>query len=389
MPKMNRRNFVRGAIAVPLAAQLPGSSPFLHGRPAGAHLLFAGTQTVASSKGIYAYHWDAEKGEPSLAGLAAESNNPTFLAVDPSGKYLYAANEINEFEAQKSGAVSSFEIDTAAAKLKPLNQISAQGPGTCHVATDHDGKTVFCANYAGGSASSFYVYPDGQLSQVVSHFQYTGHGPNAARQEAPHAHRVTPSPDDRFLLVNDLGLDCIHIYHLDTSNGRLKPNDPPQWNATPDSGPRTLHFHPNGRIAYCVHELASEVEVLAWNAKKGTLTSVQKVKLDADGYSGPKSAASDIVIDRDGRFAYATNRFADTIVSFSIDKTGNLTVIGRESCGGKVPRYLTLDPTGKWLLIANQESDNIAVFSRDAATGKLSDTPKSYPLSRPQCLVFA
>jgi 6-phosphogluconolactonase len=377
---------------MPIAAQLPWNPEIFHTAASGAKkkkLLLVGTQTVAASKGIYAYHWDAEQGEPALAGLAAEAKDPTFLAVDPSGKYLYAANEINEFEAQKSGAVSSFEVDVAAAKLKPLNQIAAQGTGTCHVATDHQGRTVFCANYAGGSASSFYVYPDGQLSQPVSHFQYTGHGPNSARQEAPHPHRVTPSPDDRYLLVNDLGLDCIHIYQLDPLSGHLKPSDPAQWNATPGSGPRALRFHPNGRLAYCVHELADEVEVLAWSAKKATLTSIQKVKLNADDYSGPAATGSDIVIDSAGRFAYAANRFADTIVSFSLDKAGKLTVIGRVSCGGKVPRHLTLDPTEKWLLVANQESDNISIFARDAATGKLAENPKSIPLSRPQCLVFA
>jgi 6-phosphogluconolactonase len=387
MAIINRRDFLRSAVAVPIAAQLPWKKT---DRESKRRLLLAGTQTVATSKGIYAYHWDADQGEPKLIGLAAESKNPTFLIVDPAGKYLYAANEIDDFEGQKSGAVSSFQIDADAAKLKPLNQVAAMGPGTCNVATDHQGHAVFCANYTGGSTSSFYVYPDGQISNAVSHFQYTGHGKDPERQEAAHAHRTTPSPDDRFLLVNDLGLDCIHVYHLNDADARLTPNDPPQWNATPASGPRTLHFHPSGHWAYCVHELASQVEVLSWHAEKGVLKSIQKVDLNPENYSGPASAGADIVIDRDGRFAYAINRFSDTIVSFSVDrKTGLLTVLDRMSCGGKVPRHLTLDPTEKWLLIANQESDNISVFSRDGKTGKLAGDGKSFPLSRPQCLVFA
>ncbi|MBT9331787.1 lactonase family protein [Paracidobacterium acidisoli] len=387
MPIIRRRDFIRGALAVPVAACFPWKNAAAEPKRT---ILFAGTQTSGTSKGIYAYHWNAAQGEPVLAGLAAESNNPTFLAIDPARKFLYAANELNQFEGQRSGAVSSFAIDLATAKLKPLNQITALGPGTCHVSTDHEGRSVFCANYTGGSASSFYVYPDGQLSQAVSHFQYTGHGPNPQRQEAPHAHRTTPSPDNRFLLVNDLGLDCIHIYHLNQTSARLTPNTPAQWNATPGSGPRALRFHPGGRWAYCVHELSNEVEALVWNAQAGTLKSLQKVKLVSDDYSGPAGAGSEVVITRDGAFAYAASRFADVITSFSVNrKTGLLTVLGRTTCGGKVPRHIALDPSEKWLLAANQESDNIAVFARDEKAGTLAGSGKSFPLSRPQCLVFA
>jgi 6-phosphogluconolactonase len=230
---------------------------------------------------------------------------------------------------------------------------------------------------------------NGQISDAVSHFQYRGHGPNQARQEAPHAHRVTVSPDNRFLLVNDLGLDCIHVYHLDDRNAKLTPNDPPQWNATPGSGPRALRFHPNGRFAYCVHELVSQVEVLEWNREKGTLQSVQKISLIPEDYHGVTRGA-EIVITRDGRFAYAANRDYDCLVSFAVDpKNGRLTLLARGSCGGKIPRHLALDPTEKWVLVANEQSDLIAVFARDEKTGKLAETGKNFPISKPQCLVFA
>jgi 6-phosphogluconolactonase len=389
MTSINRREFVKGAALAPGIARdwwLRAA-----GQEAKRRLLFAGTQTVegSASKGIYAFQWDPASGDLAAIGLAAQSENPTFLAVDPDARFLYAANEIDSFEAQASGSVSSFAIDHAAKKLNPVNRIRSMGTGTCMVATDTIGRNLFCANYTGGSATSFYLNSDGQISDPVSHFQYSGHGPNKERQEGPHAHRVTPSPDDRWLVVNDLGLDCIHIYHLDSRTARLTANDPPQWNAAPGSGPRALRFHPNGRVAYCVHELVSQVEVLHWDAEKGTLRAVQKVSLIPDDYHGATRGA-DIVIDRPGRFAYAANRDYDCLVSFSVDaKDGRLTMLGRGSCGGNIPRHLTLDPTERWLLVANEETDNISIFSRNPATGTLGQTPKNVPLAKPQCLVWA
>jgi 6-phosphogluconolactonase len=388
MKSLNRRDFLKSATLAPAAGRkwLAGI-----GQEGKRRLLLAGTQTVdtSTSKGIYSFHWDPVSGDLAAIGLAAESENPTFLAVAPDARFLYAANEIESFEAQASGSVSSFAIDQAAGKLTPINRVRSLGTGTCMVAVDIVGRNLFCANYTGGSATSFYINSDGQISDPVSHFQYSGHGPNKDRQEGPHAHRVTPSPDDRFLLVNDLGLDCIHIYHLDSRTARLTPNDPPQWNATPGSGPRALRFHPNGRVAYCVHELVSQVEVLHWDAEKGTLHSVQKVSLIPDGYHGATRGA-DIVVDRTGRFAYAANRDYDCLVSFSVDpKDGRLTMLGRGPCGGNTPRHLTLDPTERWLLVANQDTDNISVFSRDLKSGALGQNPKNVPLAKPQCLVWA
>lgn len=353
-------------------------------------MLLVGTQTVegSNSKGIYAYHWDPAAGELHAAGLAAESENPTFLAIDPDAKFLYAANEVARFEAQASGAVSAFAIDHATARLRRINQVLSKGTGPCHVAVDHLGRAAFCANYSGGSATSFVINYNGQLTDAVSHFQYQGHGPNKDRQEGPHAHRVTVSPDNRFLLVNDLGLDCIHVYHLDDRNAKLTANDPAQWKATPGSGPRALRFHPNGHLAYCVHELVSQVEVLEWDRDKGTLNSLQKVNLLPENFKGV-ARGSDIVITRDGRFAYAANRDYDCLVSFSVAKDGRLTMLERGSCGGNVPRHLALDPTEKWVLVANEESGLIAVFARDEKTGGLADKAKNFPIAKPQCLVFA
>ncbi|HEX3473093.1 MAG TPA: lactonase family protein, partial [Silvibacterium sp.] len=263
------------------------------------------------------------------------------------------------------------------------------GAGTCHVEVDRTGRAVFCANYTGGSAASFHVKDGGGLSEAVSHFQYSGHGPNAERQEAPHAHRVTVTPENKFVLVNDLGLDCIHIYKLEAATAVLTPHDPPQWVAVPGSGPRALRFHPNGRWAYCVHELISAVEVLRWDGRAGTLTPVQEVRMTPDDYTKGDATGSEIVVDRAGRFAYAANRGVDQLVSFGVDPTtGKLTMLARTSCGGKTPRHIALDPTERWLLVANQGSDTIAVFRRDVKTGLLAETGKEFSIVKPQCLVF-
>jgi 6-phosphogluconolactonase len=387
MKTLNRREFLGMAAIAPAAAEALWSRS---GQEARRRLLFVGTQTeTGSSGGIYAYRWEPLSGDLQAAGLAAVSDNPTFLALDPDAKYLYAANEVENFEARHSGAVSAFAVDRDAAKLKAINKVLSLGAGTCHVTVDHQGRAAFCANYSGGSASSFALNYDGQISDAVSHFQYQGHGPNKERQEAPHAHRVTVSPDDRYLLVNDLGLDCIHIYHLNDANAKLTPNAPPQWNAMPGSGPRALRFHPSGRFAYCVHELVSQVEVLHWDADKGALHSVQKISLIPDDFHGV-TRGGDIVLTRDGRFAYAANRDYDCLVSFAVDpKDGRLTLLARSSCGGKIPRHLALDPTERWVLVANEQSDAITVLARDGQSGKLAETGKNFPISKPQCLVFA
>lgn len=374
----------QGIAVAPLAAH--GWNALAQGQPS---IMFAGTQTKAGSKGIYAYQWDSAAGTLKQIGLAAWADNPTFLAFSPDHKYLYAANEIDTFGGAKSGGVSAFSVEGASGQLKFLNAVPAEGFGTCHVAVDNTGKSVFCANYSSGSAASFKVEPDGSLSQPISHFQYTGHGPDKDRQEGPHAHRVTVSPDNRFLFVNDLGLDCIHIYKLDAATAVLTPSNPAQWKSEPGAGPRALRFHPNGKFAYCIEEMACALVVLSWNAKAGTLTTIQRESIKTDGFTGPTMTGCEIVISKDGKFAYAADRGDDTIVSFTIDPaTGKLTFLQRIACGGQIPRHITLDPSEGWLLSANQSSDTISILKRDPGTGKLTASSTSYPLTKPQCLAF-
>lgn len=382
---LSRRGFIRGTSAVAL-----GAHPLVSFAKSGGKMpLFVGTQTSQTSKGIYSYDFDSSNGELTQTGLAVEANSPTFLALSPNKKFLFACNEINNYEGQRAGAVSSYSLDRKTAKLTKISEVSAKGPGTTHVGVDHTGRCVFGANYGGGSAVSFAVDPSGKLSEAVSFFKYEGHGP-MPQQRGPHAHRVTVSPDNKYMFVNDLGLDSIHIYHLDSATAKLTPQDPPDWKAEPGAGPRSLMFHPNKKWAYCVNEVGSSVNVLDWDAKKGVFTTKQLISTVPADNTGP-TAPSDIVMDKKGRFAYVANRLApnDFMVSFSISPSdGKLTLMERTSCGGKTPRHIALDPTEKWLLVANQATDNLSVFARDPKTGKLADKGKDFPLSRPQCILF-
>jgi 6-phosphogluconolactonase len=381
--KISRRNVLRGLAAAPLAMR------WCAAERGDKNVLFVGTQTKESSKGIYACRWDGAKGEIELIGLAAETENPTFIALSPDAKYLYAANEVESFQGQKGGGVSSFAVDAKAGKLTAINAVSAKGAGTCHVEVDKTGQAVFCANYTGGSAGSFHVKADGGLTEAVSFFQYTGHGPNPD-QDSAHAHRTTVTPDNRRLLINDLGLDCIHIYDLDAATAKLTPHDPAEWKAALGSGPRALRFHPNGKWAYCVLELSSEVAALSWDARVGSLTTIQRLSLIPEGYTGKTPHASEIVLDRAGHFAYAADRFDDVLVTFRVDTaTGKLTKLGTSKYGGKTPRHIALDPTEQWMLVANQDSDDISVVRRDTKTGLLAETAtREFGIVKPQCLVF-
>jgi len=378
MQIITRRRFLGGTSALALGTNswLAFAADASH-----EHRLLVGTQTAApsTSKGIYSYRFDSSTGELVQSGLATEAEDPTFLALGPGERFVYSVNET------RKGSVSSFTFDRPHKKLHELSKVSSNGAGPTHIAVDHTGRCVFAANYGGGSIASFLADSSGKLSETVSFFQYNS---DASKHErAPHAHRVTVSPDNRFLLVNDLGLDVIHVYRLDAATAKLTPHDPPQWQAKTGYGPRALQFHRKGRIVYCVNELKPNINVLAWNPQRGDLTTVQDVSLVPEGYQG-NAAPSDIAFDRDMRFAYVASRLDDFMATFSVSPDGRLTMIDKSSCGGKRPRHLTVDPSGRWLLVANQDTDTIAVFSRNSTTGKLAGEGRTFPLSRPQCLVF-
>lgn len=386
MDRISRRSLLATMSVAPIVS----SSSLLSGQTsASGYLLFAGTYTKGTSKGIYAYRFQGKTGDLTPLGLVAETENPTFLALSANHSVLYAANEVANYEDTHSGLISGFAIDHLSGKLTPVNAVASAGSGPCQISVDHTGLALFVANYGSGSAASFQLSSKGHLSAAVSQFQYTGHGADKARQESAHTHCTTVSPDNRWVLVNDLGLDRIMVYRLDPNTAKLTPNDPPYWSAKPGVGPRHLAFHPKGGWAYSVNEMASSIDALAWDAEAGKLTAVQTVSTLPPDFHGENTGA-EIAVDATGHFVYASNRGHDSIAVFSIDqKTGKLTPVEFTPCGGKQPRFFTLDPTGLWLLAANQTTGNIVVFKRDATSGRLIPAAKTQALDSVVTLVFA
>jgi 6-phosphogluconolactonase len=320
--------------------------------------------------GILAFDWDSATATLTHAGVAAKVPNAAWLAL--SGEFVFSALELDTFEGKPTGEVSSFRI--AGGELQPLSARNSAGTGTCHVAVDATGRMLLSADYTGASAASFQI-ADGRLSEAVWTEHYTQHGPNVERQEKAHAHFASFSPDNRFAYINDLGGDCIHIYRADSATAQMTAAG--TYRGVAGSGARTLHFHPNGRTAYCMNELVSTVDVLDWHKADGSLTLVNRIELLPSDYHGP-TRGCDTVITRDGRFVYFANRDDDFLYAFKADaRTGKLTPMKRSNCGGKTPRNFTLDPTERWMLVANQDSNVISVFARDPETGLLSDEVKS------------
>ena len=357
------------------------------------YLVYVGTYTnKTKSKGIYAYLFDPGVGKLSPLGVAAESEDPSFLAVHPSGKYLYAVNEIDHFGGQKSGAVSSFAIDSKSGKLTLLNQVSTQGAGPCYISLDKTGKFVLVANYDGGSIAVFPIREDGSLAPASAFVQHSGSSVEKERQQGPHAHWIGTSPDNRFALAADLGLDEILVYRFNSAKGTLAPDTPPFAKLNPGAGPRHFAFHPNGKFAYVLTEMGSSVAAFAYKASNGSLSPLQTVStlsILRKDYSGPKEAA-EIAVHPSGKFLYASNRAGiDTISAFSIDPVkGTLHLKDEYSTMGKTPRNFAIDPTGKFLLAANQESNKIVIFRIDPTTGALSPTGEVTEAPAPVCITF-
>jgi len=375
MGKLNRRDFLKTASAATLAATASGS---LAAAPKQRVFIGSGTPD-----GILAYDWDPVAAELAPAGVAAKIANVDWITFSPTREFAYVAAEVDSFNGKPTGEVASFRVSGQG--LQPLSAQNSASPGTCHVALDRTGRVLLSADYGGGSAASFLV-TDGKLSPLVWKEHYTERGPNKDRQESAHAHFASFSPDNRSAYINDLGGDMIHIYKLDTGMAMLTPAG--AYHARPGAGCRTLHFHPNGHTAYCMNELDSTVDVLAWNKVDGNLTFVSRIELLPDGYHGP-TRGCDTVITKDGRFVYFANRDNDFLYGFRADaKTGALTPIVRSNCGGKIPRNFVLDPTERWMLVANQDSNLISWFARDPVSGALADQGKSVAAAAPMRILF-
>jgi 6-phosphogluconolactonase len=354
--------------------------------PAGdsRHLAFVGTYTgKTGSKGIYAFDFDSSTGTLTLKGVAAETPSPSWVAIHPSGKFAYAANEDG-----KQSTITAFSVDAKSAKLTQLNQLSALGQDPCYLSFDKTGKYLFAANYSSGNVVVFPIQADGKLGEHTANVTNAGKlGPNKQRQEAPHAHWVQVSPDNRFVFVADLGLDAVMSYKFDAAKGTLTPNDPPLESLAAGAGPRHMTFTPNGKFVYVVSELNNTVTAFSYNGDKGTFHEFQIISTLPADFSGRNDDA-EIAVHPNGKWLFASNRGHDTIAVFSIDpKTGNLTRVGDFPTAGKEPRHFTVDPTGKYVLAENQNSNSIVVFRIDP-TGSLTKVSEVTNIASPVCLTF-
>jgi 6-phosphogluconolactonase len=350
--------------------------------------VYVGGYTGEKSRGIMRFGFDSKTGALTASGLAVESKHPSFLAVHPNGKTLYAANEIWD-AGPKGGAVSAFSIENKTGKVALLNQQQTGGAGACFVAVDPMGKYVVVANYA-GSVASFPLQKDGSLGAAASMIDHVGSSVNPQRQSGPHAHSITPDASGNFAIAADLGLDKLLVYRVEA--GALKANDPAFAAVPPGSGPRILAFHPKGNFAYVINEMLCTVTALSYDAKKGVLREVQTISALPvtlpPGQTAEKQSAAHALVHPSGKFLYASVRGVDSIALFRIGADGKLTLTSHQPSGGKTPRHFNVDPSGRFLIAANQDSNNLVVFSIDPKSGELRPTGHRIESPNPTSVQF-
>jgi 6-phosphogluconolactonase len=391
--KITRRIFALSLLLASLVFSVAGGST---DRPAASrkYLVFVGTYTTKTeSKGIYAYEFDADTGKLTPKGVAAETPDPSWMAVHPGGKYVYVANE-----AGKTSMVSVFAVDAKGGKLTLLNQMPSLGEDPCYLSFDKSGKYVLVANYTSGNVVVFPIGADGKLGAATANVRDEGKlGPNKERQDSPHAHWVETSWHNLFTYVADLGLDRVLIYEFDAATGSLTPpvsplvghksESPLFTSLSPGTGPRHVVLSRHGKFMYVLGELQSTVTVFFYDNRQGDV-EIQRISTLPSGFSGRNDAA-EIAIHPNGKFLYASNRGHDSIAIFSIDHTkGTLTFIAHVPTGGKEPRHFAIDPSGKFLLAENQLSNNIVIFKIDRATGGLTPTGQVVEVPSPVDMTF-
>jgi 6-phosphogluconolactonase len=330
-------------------------------------LVYFGTFTDTTSKGVYVSRLDMDTGKLSAPELAVAVPSPNYLAVSPDGRSLYVSERRDN--STNGGSIDAFAIDNHTGSLKLLDKKSAGGAGPCFVGIDAAGQNVFCANYNGGSVKSFHVNVDGTLTDGTF-VQHYGHSINPDRQPGPHAHCFVGAPSGPFALACDLGLDKVMVYHVDPATAALTPGDPPFATVAPGSGPRHVAFSPDGKTACVICEMGGTVNVFDWDGSTGTLHHRQTVSLLLPGLYQNTFTSAEIVYSPDGKFVYATirgpagMRGANSISTLSVDqKTGDLTLIQNIPCDGDFPRGLGVDPSGRWLIVGNQKSGTVTEFA--------------------------
>lgn len=348
-----------------------------------------GTGKILQGKGegIYAFWLDVSSGALEPCGLIeAGRPNPSFLTVHPSGQFLYAVNELKEFEGEFGGAVSAFTMDADTGRLGFLNRKATRGTDPCHLTVDRTGKYVLVANFMSGSVCVLPIQEDGSLGDASDFVQHEGSSVDPARQAGPHAHAAVQDEAGRYVFVPELGLDRVMIYQLDTSSGKLTPNEVPWAEVTPGAGPRQIVFHPGGGYAYVINELDSTMTAFRYDGDRGSLQEIQTVSTLPEGFTG-SSTCAEVQIAPSGRFLYGSNRGHDSIAIYAIDEAdGTLTCIGHEGTRGRTPRHFAVSPNGELLLAANQDTDNIVSFRIDSASGTLTATGHSVSVPTPVCV---
>ena len=367
-------------------AAMPGEST----AKASEYWVYVGTYTgdnPEDSQGIYRCRFDAASGKLAEPFLAGQIGSPSFLAIHPSGKFLYAVGETADFNGAASGSVNAFAIDAHSGDLKLLNRQPSGGTGPCHVVVDKAGKNVLVANYGSGSCAVLPIGEGGQLQQPTSVIQHAGSSVDKVRQEGPHAHSINLDAANRFAVCADLGLDKVFVYRFDSAQGTLAANDPPAYVGEPGGGPRHFAFHPNGKFAYVNNEMASSVTALSYDDQAGVLKKIHTLSTLPTEHAGNSTAET--VVHPSGRFLYVSNRGHNSIAVFRIDQlTGKLTAVGHQGAGINVPRNFNVDPSGKWLIVANQDGHSLVVFAIDEQTGLLTPTGNAVQVPRPVCVRF-
>jgi 6-phosphogluconolactonase len=351
----------------------------------GSSIAYVGGYTDKEGKGIYAFRFNSQTGELFPLGLAVETPNPSFIVLHPTGKYLYAVGFTGPLTGPRIGLVSAFAVDPVSSKLTLINQQSSGGGGPVRITIDQAGTHVFVANYGTGSVCVLPVEADGRLDTATALMQHTGSGPNPSRQDQPHAHSVVLDPAERFAFACDLGIDKVMIYQFDAASGTLEHHG--SVSLTPGSGPRHLTFSPDGNFAYVISEMLSTITAFSYDAAEDKLTEVQTISTLPSDWKGINTAA-EVHVHPSGKFVYASNRGNDSLATYRTAPDGKLSLVGLTPCGGKTPRFFTLDSTGTWLLCAHQNSGTIAVFKIDPDTGLPQQVGAPIKVPSPTCIVL-
>lgn len=349
-------------------------------------ILYVGTFSVRGSGGIYAYSFNRAKRTLTLLQTAPSLESPSYLAIHPSGKFLYSANRGKADSADHGGSVSAYGIDPSTGMLSGLNHRSSYGDGPCYIGVDQTGKYIFVANYNEGNLAVLSLFEDGLIGSPSDAKKYMGSSVNTERQQSPHIHAAVLSPDNKFLYVTDLGTDKIYIYEFNASDGTLHSASSPNVHVASGTGPRHLAFHPSGNFVYLAEELTSTVGVFAVDKSTGALTILQDTVKSLPSKFTEKNSSADIHTDVSGKYLFMSNRGSNTLSIYRIGEDGKITLVSHENTGGQIPRNFLVDPKGEFLFIANQDTDTINLFRFNSKTGKLSEVGKPVKVPSPVCL---